>query len=108
MQLFGYDVLSFEGRMNRKPYILIPIVLNIISWIIFSFIGLDSTLGAIVNIVFLLIGISFHVRRLHDLDKGALWCLLFLIPVVNFIFALYLIFCKGTTGSNQYGPDPLR
>jgi uncharacterized membrane protein YhaH (DUF805 family)/type II secretory pathway pseudopilin PulG len=46
------------------------------------------------------------VKRLHDLNKsGWLW-LLGLIPLVNFCFGIYLLFGKGTDGSNDYGAPP--
>lgn len=108
MTLFGYEVLSFDGRMNRQPYILVPIVLNFISALIIMVVGEVGTMVSIVNAVFLLIGLSFHVRRLHDLDKSGMWAALLFIPLVNFVFCLYLIFCKGTDGPNTYGPDPLQ
>ncbi len=107
MQLFGYDVLSFEGRMNRKPFILIPIVLNLIAYVIYHFISADSTVGGIINIVFTLIGASFYVRRMHDTDKSAWWLLVLCIPIIGWVFSIYLMCAKGTSGPNDYGPDPL-
>ncbi len=60
------------------------------------------------------------IRRLHDIDRTGWWTL-FLVPnyaiwinpeliVVGLIIlpmALYLMFKKGTGGSNKYGDDPL-
>lgn len=45
-------------------------------------------------------------RRLHDLNLSGWYVLLMLIPLVNFIFTLYLIFAPGSQGSNQYGYPP--
>ena len=48
------------------------------------------------------------VKRLHDLNKsGWLW-LLGLIPLVNLIFGIYLLFGKGTADSNDYGNPPTK
>ena len=47
------------------------------------------------------------IRRLHDLNKSGLFCLLMLVPVVNAIFSLYLLFAPGTIGANNYGADPI-
>ena len=52
--------------------------------------------------------IMMDVRRLHDLDLSGWWMLLMLVPLVNFFFALYMLFFKGTDGPNQYGEDPLQ
>ncbi|WP_144394720.1 DUF805 domain-containing protein [Pleionea sediminis] len=48
-----------------------------------------------------------QIRRLHDLDKSGWYWLINLIPVINIIFALYVLFAPGTQGSNQFGPKPL-
>jgi uncharacterized membrane protein YhaH (DUF805 family) len=47
------------------------------------------------------------VRRLHDLDRSGWWALFAFVPLVNFIFGLYLLFKRGTEGPNRYGADPL-
>ncbi len=104
--MFGYDLLSFEGRMNRKPYILIGLTLMILSSFIMKYAG-TGYFSTVLGILFTLIGISFHVRRCHDLDKSAWWCLLLLLPLINTIFIIYLLCAKGTSGTNSYGPDPL-
>ena len=48
------------------------------------------------------------IRRLHDLNRTGWFMLLVFIPVVNLIFAIYLLFFKGTEGYNNYGADPLQ
>lgn len=59
----------------------------------------------IVIIIFTVISICISIRRIHDLNKsGWLW-LLFLIPVINIIFGIYIMCAKGTEGENQYGPQ---
>lgn len=45
-------------------------------------------------------------RRLHDLNLSAWYILLTLIPLVNLVFALYLIFVPGNPSVNQYGYPP--
>ena len=47
-------------------------------------------------------------RRLNDLDKSGWWQLLYLVPIVNILFALYLLFWPGTKGSNNYGLQPAK
>lgn len=69
--------------------------------------GLGGLLGALIGY-----GISFAVtiilarRRLNDLGKTGWLGLLMLIPLVNFFFALWLLFGPGDAQANEYGPPP--
>jgi len=47
------------------------------------------------------------VKRLHDIDMSGWYYFVFLIPLINVIFGLILLFKKGTQGTNRYGEDPL-
>ena len=104
---------SLEGRLNRKPYFFGNLAIGIISSII-TFITshssgiLISILGFIVGVAIIIGGVSLVVKRLHDLDKGGLFALLMLIPIVDFFFGLYLLVAKGTEGVNRFGEDPLQ
>ena len=107
--------LSTEGRLNRLRYFQYGLVLGLISAVI-SF-GLHMLFGtegfmataidAVIGLLWFMCYISLVIRRLHDLDKGGVWAILTLIPIVNFFFGIYLLFFKGTDGYNQYGEDPL-
>lgn len=70
-----------------------------------------SFTGLAITIVWYLVLMMFFafigVRRLHDLDKSGWYYLLILAPFLNFFFALYMLFAKGTQGKNNYGPKPL-
>lgn len=54
-----------------------------------------------------LIGLFFVVRRFRDMDRSGLYALGLLVPFYNIYLGIILLFKKGTTGENQYGPDPL-
>ena len=105
---------NFQGRLNRKRYILRSIVLSIVSGILAAVFaallgdsGLSLVVCALISIAGFIAGLSLCVRRLHDLNRSGLFWLLVFIPIVDFFFAIYVIFFKGTEGDNQYGPDPL-
>ena len=116
---------SWEGRLNRKPYILRCLALGLILtavYILLMVIAFTTaaaqvgngipTMGAfsatyILYLPSIISGYLLAIRRLHDLDLSAFFILLSFVPVVSFFFALYLIFKKGTEGPNSYGPDPL-
>ncbi len=57
--------------------------------------------------IWLLIGIlpsfSLNVKRLHDFGQSGWWTVLMMIPYVNLIFGLVLVFVPGDKKSNTYG-----
>lgn len=108
--------LRYDNRLNRKRYIMRSLALFAAAFVvsmIFGFIGammkssMISMLGTLVSVIFAVPSFMLMIRRLHDLDRPTWWCIGALIPFVNFALGLYLMFCKGTDGPNQYGPDPL-
>ena len=109
------------GRLNRWRYFVrsiwlwVPIII-----LAFMFLGSASNGSAhsdtsgglliiicVYSLVSIVPNIMLTIRRLHDLDKSGWFYLILMIPYVNFIFALYVIFAPGTVGPNKYGPDPL-
>lgn len=106
---------TFDGRLNRRPYILRFLLRNAIIWclglIIAAFFTPGGTMFEILAFALTFIAalscLSLYVRRLHDLDHGPLMVLLAFIPLISFFFAIYLMFFRGTIGPNSYGPDPL-
>lgn len=113
---------SFEGRIRRMEYFLSSIialfVLSIVYFMCFAafFLSIEassitgSVVGGLVGIAAYVAGVWFGlaqgVKRLHDLDKSGWMILLFLVPIVGTVFALYLLFADGTVGPNRYGEDP--
>lgn len=117
---------SFEGRIRRIEYFLSGLLVCFVGGIIWAvafasaFVGIMSgstaaaaggsvfaiLLGLAAYVGILWFGIAQGVKRLHDVDKSGWLILLLLIPIVGFIFALYMLFADGTVGPNQYGLDP--
>ena len=54
----------------------------------------------------IVVSIIFLIQRLHDLNHSGWMCLLMFIPLVNLFFMLYVVFARGTPGSNNYGLQP--
>ncbi len=113
-ETFKEKYFCFQGRLNRKPYILRSILLSIGSGIVAGILAVllgDSLLSimscAAISVAAFFAALSLCVRRLHDLNRSGLLWLLSFIPVINFFLAIYVIFFKGTEGDNRYGPDPL-
>lgn len=100
-------IFSFEGRLNRWRYFtksLKMLALMLVGGISSEFI---PGVGPIIIFVASLGYILLSIRRLHDLDRNGFYLLLAVIPLMNFVLGLYLLFTKGTEGDNQYGEDPL-
>ncbi|WP_323143285.1 DUF805 domain-containing protein [Massilia phyllosphaerae] len=52
------------------------------------------------------IGIVVGGRRLHDLGRSRWIALGLLVPVVNLIIGLWLLFAPGSPAENRFGPAP--
>ena len=101
-----------DNRLNRKRYLKRSAVIWLISLICDAFAmsgeGLVLMLAFLIIIVMTVSSIMLSIRRLHDCDKSGYWYFLALVPIVNLVLWLYLLFQPGTAGENKYGPDPLK
>lgn len=69
----------------------------------------QGTMGVafwVLYLVFLVFSLGFTRRRLNDVDRTGWLMLVMLIPLVNLILVLYLLFAPGTHGRNRFGPAP--
>ena len=106
---------DYKGRLNRQPYFLIGIIIGAVIQLLVRYpkahhLAMAPAIQIIIVVILLLSGtgvIMLTIARLHDLDKSGWYVLLQVVPLINFIFALYVLFAKGTTGPNRFGPDPL-
>lgn len=111
--------LRWDGRLSRKQFIIRQIQLELVMYaclfVVRVLFGGNAGEGSVFFAICVLavcgarmvLGIFVAIRRMHDLDlsgRKLLWCLLEL-PILY--YAYLTIFKKGTTGANQYGPDPL-
>lgn len=115
---FEEKYLNFDGRLNRKPYILrnlcllgSAIVMGLLVAFIMAIVGAIETV--IVNTALTVIMPFMYptslldIRRLHDLDKSGWFVFIMFVPIINLLFIVYLLVAKGTTGLNRFGADPL-
>jgi len=52
--------------------------------------------------------LAVNVKRCHDRGRSGWFVLVGAIPVLGFWFLVEAGFLPGTTGENEYGPDPAR
>lgn len=105
---------SPSGRFGRLSYIAWGMLMGIAVWAVMlvfgggmAAMGPDSlaTMGPlliVVQLVVLVPTILFAIRRLHDINAAGWWSLLFLVPIVNFVFILVLMFKAGSEGANRF------
>ena len=119
-ELYQPKIFSFNGRIGRLRYLAYGIGVNFLLMLIMvplagatAFMGGDpssSMIGmlgiGIFYVLTIVISVMFAKRRLNDLNRSGWWFLLFIIPIVNLLLAIYLIFFPGTNGSNNFGPAP--
>ncbi len=119
-------LFGFQGRANRAKFWLVALAILIVEMILFAAVfggaamsgdpermaAAAGPLAGIVLIIFVVaatwISIAVAVKRYHDRNKSGWWVLIVLVPVIGGLW--YLIECgflRGTTGPNDYGPDPL-
>lgn len=103
--------VTFKGRASRSEFwffILFAVLSDMAAEMIGDVSGgTTAYLPLVVELALLPPSVAASVRRLHDQGKPGLWYFVGLIPVLGTILLL-LWFCKrGTTGTNQFGDDPL-
>ena len=107
----------FHGRISRGNFavaatFLLPVFLAVVFLLqMFFEKGLisQSFLAIVSNLFFwslFVFSISLSVRRLHDIEKSGWYILLHAIPLVNIIFAFWLLFKTSDVQTNQYGEPP--
>ena len=65
--------------------------------------GIGMILLVIIYIVAFYFSFIFTIRRLHDRNHTGWLSLLILVPLVNIIMGLYLVFAPGDDRQNSYG-----
>lgn len=89
---------NIKGRSSRREYWTFFIVNTLL--IRFGEEGLVSEqIVFLFNLIILIPSLAVAIRRIHDTGKSG-WFIL--VPFYN----IYLLFVNGTSGENEFGPDP--
>lgn len=106
------SVFQLKGRIGRVRYLAYSMcttmAISFAVGILMFATGETPGLLAMVLMYIPIIAISIIlvVRRLNDMNRSGWLAPLILVPIVNFLFGLYLLFGSGTEGPNEYGPAP--
>lgn len=119
------NLFNAQGRIGRMRFVTYNFSLVIIAYLFLILalllVGADifqgsrssanmGVFGAIMFIfivAYLVFNIFFTVKRLHDVNLSGWVYLVTLIPVINVLIALYLLFAPGTEGQNNFGNPPI-
>ena len=101
------NMFSYQGRMNRAKYFGYSLLAGFIAGAVMYFVRSIPVVPGIVYLLLVVVDSMFVVKRFHDIEQPGWHFWLLLIPFYNIYLAIILLFKKGTSGSNSYGPDPL-
>ena len=95
---------EFSGRAGRKEYWLFTLGQFVIGFLL-------AMLIPVLYLVFvfgtLLPVLAVAVRRLHDTNRSGWWFFIVLVPFLGGIAMFVFLVLEGTSGDNDYGPNPL-
>ncbi len=103
------NYFTIQGRGQRSQYwwfYLFFVILTVVANVIDGMTGIPI-LSLIVALGLLAPNICVAIRRMHDKDKSGWWLLIAFVPLIGFLYILYLFVTRGTEGDNRFGPDPL-
>jgi uncharacterized membrane protein YhaH (DUF805 family) len=99
---------KFDGRAPRREYwfwVLFVVLASIAASVIDTAVT-QGILGVVIGLGLFIPNLAVSVRRLHDIGKSG-WNLLWgLVPLLGFIYLIYLYVQPGDPATNEYGPAP--
>jgi uncharacterized membrane protein YhaH (DUF805 family) len=116
-------LFSFNGRVRRLHFWLFLLALSTVYGGLFWQFGhwhiehralSTEVFGVMTNPIFVLLAIpacwaklAVFVKRWHDRDKSGWFVLVYLIPVIGWLWQFIECgFLDGTPGPNRFGPSP--
>lgn len=100
---------NFQGRAGLSAFwywVLFVVVVNIAMSFVGGILG-GSILSLLVSLALIVPNIAVGARRLHDTGKSGWYQLAGLIPVLGWIYVIYLFVQPGDVGSNAFGDGPI-
>ncbi len=108
------QVFAINGRLGRCRYLAYSLATSMVFTLAALIIGATIAVVApslvFLSIAFYIPAVAYSfiltIRRLNDMNKSGWLSLLLLLPIVNLLFMLWLVFWPGSAGSNHHGPRP--
>jgi uncharacterized membrane protein YhaH (DUF805 family) len=110
------DLFTFEGRRNRKSYVLFhlaAVAAMVFGAILTTAVTLAAPmLGSVLWVLYIamclalvVVGFAVTAQRIRDFGYSGCWVFLYLIPYVGFAASIALYFVPSNVGENKYGPS---
>ncbi|MFC8093439.1 DUF805 domain-containing protein [Streptomyces sp. NPDC057301] len=99
---------TFSGRARRKEFwmfVLFHSLAALVAGVVDAVLGWGLWLTIVYVLFSFIPTLAVSVRRLHDTDRVGWWLLISLIPLAGIVLLVFHVI-EGTSGRNQYGPDP--
>jgi len=91
---------DFNGRAKKSEYWWFELFLFLGS-LILGIVG--DILPGIFALATILPSLAVGARRLHDINKSGWFQLIWFIPILGWIYMIYLLVQDGDAAANQYG-----
>ena len=125
-EIYQPRVLSFSGRIGRLRYaaygmgtylIILAVLMPIMGGTMLiggsmelageGGLSIAMIIGlTIFYIAIIVFSVAFGKRRLNDLNRSGWWLLVFIVPLVNLLMTIYILFFPGSNAANNFGPPP--
>lgn len=95
-------MFSLRGRIGRLRYLAYNL----------GYLGLMCcvlvlpVIGLLLVLPLLVFNFALHTRRLNDMHRSGWWSVFMVVPYLNIIPGLLLMFGSGDEAANLYGPAP--
>ena len=107
---------DFKGRARRTEFwmfILITTIISIVLAVVDNLLNLNfgdadnsGILESIYSLLIFIPSLAVSVRRLHDVGKSGWYLLLWLLPIIGWIWLLVLYCMEGENQPNKWGDNP--
>lgn len=105
---------DFDGRARRKEYwmfalfyIVFSACASLLDEMSYSEDGFQDHIITNLFVLGLFIpSLAVSVRRLHDIGKSGWYLLLWFLPVIGWLWVIFLHCQDSEAGPNHYGPNP--
>jgi len=96
---------GFAGRASRGEYWLFMLFTGVLEAAANLLFG--GKAATIIGLALLLPSLAVSARRMHDIGRRGRWMLIVAIPLVGWIYWVFLASQPGWRKYNRFGPNPL-
>jgi uncharacterized membrane protein YhaH (DUF805 family) len=106
-----YHYFDFSGRSRRKEFwiftlfnAILTLLLSLLDTVFETYIF--TTIFFMYYLVMFIPSLSLLLRRVHDSGKSGWFIFVVLIPIIGWIWLLFLLCSEGEHQSNLWGENP--